>query len=234
LTLCVLLNYSTMTKTMKMRLVPFGEYPPDWNMAADEFLFREFMEGRGLPSLRFYGFKPVSVTLGYHQKRVPGIFKKFPAVRRPTGGRAVLHNGDLVYSVVGDHTAGYFAGSIFETYRKIATFIVDALREHGFNARLSQGSTAGHTELCFDSTTRYEITLEGRKIVGAAQVRRKNAFLEQGSIQFFELDRRVLADAIRNEFSKAGIEFVLQPFSEEEIKRIEELTSLYPVIEPSG
>ncbi len=215
---------------MKLRYIPFEENGPDWNMAVDEYLLGQFIEGKGLPVLRFYGFKPTSVTLGYHQIRVPGIFKKYPAVRRPTGGRAVLHNGDLVYSVIGDHRQGYFAGSIFETYRKIATLIVRAFNKHGFAASLSPGTHKSHTELCFDSTTRYEITLNGRKIVGAAQVRRKHAFLEQGSIQFFELDRKVLAETIRNEFLSEGIELITMPLDDNELQRVKELLKLYPIV----
>lgn len=217
---------------MEIRYIPFSENPPNWNMAADEYLFRQFMDGKGLPSVRFYGFKPVSVTLGYHQKRVPGIFKKYPAVRRPTGGRAVLHNGDLVYSVVGSHQDGYFAGSIFETYRKIATLLVRAFRKHGYPVELAPGSPQTHTELCFDSTTRYEITLNGKKIVGAAQVRRKHAFLEQGSIQFFEIERTALSQSIIHEFEKEGFRVIERPFSDEEIEEIRKMLPLYPVIEP--
>jgi len=217
---------------MKIRYIPFSVNAPDWNMAIDEYLLRKFLSDGGMPSIRFYGFDPVSVTLGYHQNRVPGIFKRYPAVKRPTGGRAVLHKGDLVYSVVGSHQEGYFAGSIFETYKKIASLIVRAFRRHGFDAELSAGSPQSHTELCFDSTTRYEITLNGKKIVGAAQVRRKNAFLEQGSIQFFEVDREILSLSILEEFKNEGFEVMEMPLTEAELDEVNGLLHLYPIIRP--
>ena len=219
---------------MRFRLIPFENGEADWNMAVDEYLFRKFLKGESLPVLRFYGFEPPAVTLGFHQKRVPKPLASYPAVNRPTGGRAVLHDGDLVYSVVASYEDGYFAGTIYDTYRKISELIVEAMREFGLDAELSQGAPKRHSDLCFDSTTKYEITIRGKKVVGAAQVRRKTAFLEQGSIQLFVVPREALADAIRRSFERiAGVRFEVEPLSDRERQEIEVLRGLFPVIRPS-
>ena len=166
-----------------VRYIPFEKGAPDWNMAVDEYLLRAVMNGDP-QALRFSIFNPPSVTLGKHQKRIPRPFEGYPAVNRPTGGRAVLHEGDLVYSLAAPVDHPLFGGSIEDTYKKIAVRILKGLRAQGLAAELSSGRPRGERELCFDSTAKYEIVLDGKKIVGAAQVRRGDAFLEQGSIQF--------------------------------------------------
>jgi lipoate-protein ligase A len=211
-----------------VRYIPLESGAPDWNMAVDEYLLRSVMNG-GPPALRFCLFDPPSVTLGKHQKRVPRPFEGYPAVKRPTGGRAVLHDGDLVYSMTAPVDHPLFGGSIEDTYKRIAVRILEGLRAKGLSAELNVGRPRGERELCFDSTARYEIVFNGKKIVGAAQVRRESAFLEQGSIQT-DLDPLELSVSIKNAMGRASVRFEERPLSEEERREAESLLKLYPII----
>ena len=211
-----------------VRYIPLERGSPDWNMATDEYLFRTVMNG-GSPALRFSAFEPPSVTLGKHQKRIPKPFEGYPAVHRPTGGRAVLHDGDLVYSLAAPVTHPLFGGSIEDTFKRIAVRILEGLRAQGLGAELSLGRPRGERELCFGSTARYEIVLDGRKIVGAAQVRRESAFLEQGSIQT-DLDPKTLSESIREAMERGGARFEDRPLSREEREEVRTLLTSYPII----
>jgi lipoate-protein ligase A len=209
------------------RYIPLEKGAPDWNMAVDEFLLRSVLNG-GPPALRFCTFDPPSVTLGKNQTRVPRTFEGYPAVHRPTGGRAVLHDGDLVYSMAAPVDHPQFGGRIEDTYKRIAVRILEGIRALGLDAELSTGRPKGERELCFDSTARYEIVLEGQKIVGAAQVRRENSFLEQGSIQT-DLDPVELSVSIERAMERGGIRFEERPLSRDEQKTIRTLLNLYPL-----
>ncbi len=173
-------------------------------MAVDYVLFLEFLEG-GPPTWRFYGFKEPSVTIGKLQRKVPRQLLKFPIARRPTGGRAVLHDGDLVFSLVASWERGYFAGSVLETYRKTSEIWVEAAKALGVPVEMSLGKPTGYSDLCFESTSRYEITLEGKKVVGIAQMREQGAFLEQGSV-YIPAPREALMEEVFKALARRGLE----------------------------
>lgn len=99
-------------------------------MAIDEWLLKQHLSGHP-PSLRFYTWLPSAISLGYHQRKYPEDWqnliwkgKAIDLVRRPTGGRAVLHHGDLTYAVV---TSG-FSGSRMEAYKNICEFLIQGWR----------------------------------------------------------------------------------------------------------
>jgi lipoate-protein ligase A len=141
----------------------------------------------------------------------------------------VLHKGDLVYALTAPADHPGFGGSIEDTYKRIAVRILEGIRALGLNAELSSGRPKGERELCFDSTAKYEIVLDGMKIVGAAQVRRENAFLEQGSIQT-DLDPGALSVSIKEAMERGGIQFEERPLSDVEREQVKSLLKLYPVI----
>jgi len=162
------------------------------NMAIDEAVFR-LNRREGLPpTLRFFGWDPPAVSLGYFQNtsreidveacRQAGI----DIVRRPTGGKAVLHEHELTYSLSAAVDRPLFTGDILGTYRVISDCIAEALRRLGLAPEMaSDGRSAAGTPLeayCFAAPSRYELLVGGRKICGSAQVRTSGSFLQHGSL----------------------------------------------------
>jgi lipoate-protein ligase A len=160
------------------------------NMALDFHLFSLCEKGEAGPFLRFYTWQPPALSLGFHEPA--GIIDAaclvengIDVIRRPTGGRVVLHKNDLTYAVVLPAGAGGpAAGGIAETYRLISECIVDGLRMLG-GLSIERGKPhAGPAGArpCFASTSRYEVTHEGRKVVGSAQRIGRRSLLQHGSI----------------------------------------------------
>ncbi len=210
-----------------IRVIPYSERGASLNMALDWILMRNVMDGAE-PCLRFYGFNPPAVTIGKFQSGIPRSLSGYPCARRPTGGRAVLHDGDLVFSLTGRHTAGHFSGSVLETYRKTAEILSRAARRLGVPVEVERGNPQPYDELCFRSTSRYEITLDGRKVVGIAQARERDVFLEQGSI-YVPADRWLYMNEIKKVFTETGFYIAEKDFSPDELKRAEEVQKEFEV-----
>jgi lipoate-protein ligase A len=210
------------------RAVPSGEAPPEAslrvhgggdrqyafrdsgalsgaeNMRLDEEAALALQAGRGRPLLRLYRWHPWAISLGYNQKsgdvdgaraRADGI----DVVRRPTGGRAILHAEELTYSVV------MYAGrrGILETYNAISEALVAGLRLYGADVTLqkSQPDFGAHyrdasSVPCFTASARYEIEWQGRKLVGSAQRRycdgEHDVVLQHGSLLCGPAHRRLI------------------------------------------
>ncbi len=162
-----------------------------WNMAVDEVLLDGVAAGSAPPTLRFYEWAPACLSLGYFQPfdvvdvvgcRTLGV----DIVRRPTGGRAILHDRELTYSValplrlLGDD------GGVLPSYHRLSQALERGLNRLGVPAVTAPESAAqpgpAHGPVCFDRPSAHEILLDGRKLVGSAQVRRATAILQHGSI----------------------------------------------------
>ena len=175
------------------RCLDTGALRGAYNMAIDEALV-EGVEAGGPPVVRFYGWDPPAISFGYAQQpqrevdveacRSEGI----DLVRRPTGGRAVLHWQELTYSVVvgiDDERAG---GRIDHTYRRIGECLVAGLRHFGADVQLERAQLrpprqrSGAALPCFSSIARSEIKWQGRKLIGSAQRRFKRVVLQHGSL----------------------------------------------------
>ncbi|MDE5119524.1 MAG: biotin/lipoate A/B protein ligase family protein [Trichodesmium sp. St19_bin1] len=156
-------------------------------MAIDKWLLHQHLQGKIIPTLRFYTWQPVSISLGYHQKSYPEYWHNLTwqgtpvdIVRRPTGGRAVLHQGDLTYSLI---TSG-LSGSRIESYKAICEFLIQGWRSLGIE--LSYGS-AGRGYInnpnCFGTSTVADLILpNGKKFIGSAQARKQGTILQHGSM----------------------------------------------------
>jgi lipoate-protein ligase A len=158
-----------------------------WNMAVDEMLLARAREtGEGV--LRVYGWSTPTLSLGRHQtargrydlERAATLGVAF--VRRPTGGRAVLHHREVTYSITAP--AGPM-GALGESYRWINRLLVEGLQRLGVDAR--EAAPAGNAPPpgiapCFEVPVAGEIVARGRKLVGSAQVREDGALLQHGSI----------------------------------------------------
>jgi lipoate-protein ligase A len=170
------------------RLIPLLEASGDVQMAIDKWLLEQHKSGQHPPTLRFYTWSPPAISLGYHQRQYPPFWqnliwkrKKLDLVRRPTGGRAVLHQGDLTYAVI---TSG-ITGTRFQAYEKICQFLIQGWRSLG--VELSYG-TAGrgyiHNPNCFGTATSADLVLSnGYKLIGSAQLRTGEVILQHGSIR---------------------------------------------------
>lgn len=176
------------------RLLHDNPAPAVWNMAADEAMLIALNTGKILPTLRFYGWSPPAVSVGYFQKLSAEIdievckAQKIDVVRRLTGGRAVLHDLELTYSLVVREDAPGIPGSVTESYLYFSRAIVAGLQRLGIMAQMQQPEPqrsvvrSVFSAACFDAPSHYEITVAGRKLVGSAQVRRDGVLLQHGSI----------------------------------------------------
>ena len=185
-------------------MIPFARHDPFENMAIDEALFRMHQQERQPPVLRFYGWKRPAVTLGYFQDvddelnyaycRDSGI----PIVRRPTGGKAVLHGCDLTYSLVAGERSSLFSTDVVETYRIISGCIIRGLARAGIETQIVEEGRRGTPPgegFCFATSYRHELLAGGKKICGSAQMRARGVFLQHGSV-LVDLDPLAVCSAI--------------------------------------
>ena len=174
------------------RLLNYQIYNIFENMAIDEAVFQETIKNRKPPTIRFYGSHPAAVSIGYFQDirkevniercRIIGV----DVVRRITGGKAVFHFDEITYCVVAGAWEKSFPPNISETYKIISQCIVCGLSSLGIKAHLAQtGRIASGEELksyCFSVPSKSELLVKGRKICGSAQARRREGFLQHGSL----------------------------------------------------
>ncbi len=161
-----------------------------WNMAVDEAILEHIGRGESPPTLRLYAWDPPCLSLGYaqpfadiDQERLRG--RGWDMVRRPTGGRAILHTDELTYSITTPPNEPLMAGSVLESYRRLAAALLQATRRLGVEAVMNEVAAAGHDNsnpVCFEVPSSSEITVQGKKLVGSAQARRKDGILQHGSL----------------------------------------------------
>ena len=146
--------------------------------------------GDSPPTLRLFDWYPACLSLGYAQpysdvdharlqERGWGI------VRRPTGGRAILHTDELTYSVVAPQSEAHVAGPLLESYNRLARALLHAVRKLGVDAHMTVDEEANRNSVnpvCFEAPSAYEITVDGKKLIGSAQARRKQGVLQHGSL----------------------------------------------------
>ncbi len=186
------------------RLIPLLSASGSLQMAIDQWLLEQHLAGKIGPTLRFYTWEPAAISLGYHQRRWPDFWQQlsfggFPVelVRRPSGGRAVLHQGDLTYAVV----ASGFAGSRIQAYQTICEFLIEGWREMGLDLHYGEaGRNYIHNPNCFGTATGADlVTSDGCKLIGSAQLRRGDAILQHGSIRLqpnFDLFSQVFGEEL--------------------------------------
>jgi lipoate-protein ligase A len=165
-----------------------------WNMAVDEAILEAVSLNRSLACLRLYAWEPACLSIGYAQPssdidlpRLSSLGWEF--VRRPTGGRAILHTDELTYSVIAPLGEPRVAGSLLESYRRLSNALLAALRLLQIHAVSHPITTPTDVPqngpVCFEVPSNYEIVVEGKKLVGSAQARRKEGMLQHGSLPLF-------------------------------------------------
>ncbi|NGQ94740.1 lipoate--protein ligase family protein [Brevibacillus sp. SYP-B805] len=169
---------------------------PEMNMAIDEAILVAHSEGKVPPTVRFYTWNPATLSIGYFQKAEKEIdLEQVKAhglgfVRRPTGGRAVLHDRELTYSVIVSESHPKMPSSVTEAYKVISMGLLHGFQALGLEAEMVSLATEEEKEkysspgssACFDSPSWYELVVEGKKVAGSAQTRQKGVILQHGSI----------------------------------------------------
>lgn len=181
----------------RVYVVSTGVAPGERNMEIDRRLMELFRDGRfqarfgeQCPLWRFYAWEPHALSIGHGQDDSAIDYGRcamqgIDVVRRPTGGRAVLHGDEFTYSFFSD--AGL---SNAELYRMVHEVLREALALHGIQADFARGGSSFATryrqsstsQSCFTSSARYELQAGGRKLVGSAQRRSGKVLLQHGSL----------------------------------------------------
>ncbi|PYZ94333.1 octanoyltransferase [Salipaludibacillus keqinensis] len=183
------------------------EQHPAYNMALDEKLMEWHRNGEIPPVIRFYGWDPATLSVGYFQhveKEVNlNAVKSYDLgfVRRPTGGRGVLHDDELTYSVIVSEDHSAMPETVTEAYRVISEGLLQGFRHLNLHAEFSiprsveekQRLKNPRSSVCFDAPSWYEMVVEGRKVSGSAQTRQKGIILQHGSI-ILSIDEEKLFD----------------------------------------
>jgi lipoate-protein ligase A len=177
-----------MTDTWRLLITPPARGA--WNMAIDESILEHIGRRESLPTLRLYAWQPPCLSLGYAQPFADVDVQRlnergWDVVRRPTGGRAILHTDELTYSVIASNDEPRVAGSILESYNRLAGALLRAVKSLGLPVEMKEDSGATHgtpNPVCFEVPSAYEITVHGKKLIGSAQARRKEGVLQHGSL----------------------------------------------------
>ena len=179
---------------MTWRLLNYRPYSAFENMAIDEAVFQETVKNKKPPTLRFFGWRPAAVSIGYFQELKNEInfnqcqLNGVDIVRRITGGKAVYHRDEVTYSLTAENSEKIFPENISGTYEKISLCLARGLSELGIHAHLAEGgkSAAGKKKNaspgCFSVPSGNELLVDGRKICGSAQMRTHGGFLQHGSL----------------------------------------------------
>jgi len=182
--------------TSKWRVIYSGHNDGHYNMAVDEAIMESVAAQVVPPTLRIYGWSPPAVSLGRFQEVEQQVDiealrqRGWSLVRRPTGGRAILHDDEVTYSVCVPQDQIEDGYSIIRSYRCLSRGIQRGLELLGVEAELGRKSPAtggkgsGHQQsaICFSHSTRADMVAAGRKIVGSAQVRKNGVILQHGSV----------------------------------------------------
>ncbi len=176
-------------------------HPGPWNMAVDEALLHSVAAGASRPVLRVYAWEPPCLSLGVAQAFAeidePRLQARgWDVVRRPTGGRAILHTDELTYSVVAPYQEPRVQGDVLQAYRVLAQGLLAGLARLGLPARMEESRAAwqqGRTNpVCFHVPAVYEITVGGKKILGSAQARKVQGVLQHGTLPLWGDITRIL------------------------------------------
>jgi lipoyl(octanoyl) transferase len=159
-------------------------------MAVDEALLEAAGRGESLPTLRLYAWNPPCLSLGYAQSFSEVDLERLTArgwevVRRVTGGRAILHTDELTYSVIAPPEEPRMQGTILESYSRLARALVTAVRSLGLPVEMEEHAppvSATKGPVCFEVPSAYEIVVDGKKLIGSAQSRKREGVLQHGTL----------------------------------------------------
>ena len=189
------------------------------NMAIDEAIAQAVARRIVPPTLRFYEWDPPCVSLGRHQKLSDidldaCAIRGYGVVRRPTGGRAILHTDELTYSVAAPDDDPRVAGGVMDAYHRLSLGLVAGLRLLGIPADEAPGTSrigANASAACFEVSSAYEICVNGHKLMGSAQYRTSHLVLQHGTLPLRgDLTRIVDCLALPDELTRARLREALR------------------------
>jgi lipoate-protein ligase A len=206
------------------RIIVENDKSAFYNMSMDEAISYDIRERRSPPTLRIYTWDRPSLSIGCFQKSSDINLdycneKGYPVVRRPTGGRAILHDLELTYSFSSRFDSLMFRGNLFEDYSVISAALVGALKLIGLDAAISYSRQRGihrKSPACFGTVSYGEVTIGNRKVIGSAQKRYSDGFLQQGSVLIG--------------FNRGDLISILDCESEEETRHIGSIRDYIPEI----
>lgn len=232
-------------KKTKWYFINSGPCSPSYNMAMDEALLDWHSEGLIPPVIRFYEWNPATLSIGYFQSVEKEIDMEavkrlgLGFVRRPTGGRGVLHEHELTYSVIVTESYPSMPATVTEAYRVISEGLLLGFQNLGLDAYFSVPNTDEQKEnlkkpksaVCFDTPSWYELVVEGKKVAGSAQTRQKGVILQHGAIlldldedkliQTFKFASDKVRDKVRKGLSQKAVsinKIISKPITIEECK----------------
>lgn len=174
------------------RLITDSPMAGAWNMAYDEAILSAVSAGEQVPTLRLYAWTPLCLSLGYGQPARDAdtarlAERAWHLVRRPTGGRAILHGDELTYSIALPIHHELAQGDVIESYRRISQGLLLSLQQLGLHPQSERNAAlpSEFSPICFEVPSHYEITVAGKKLIGSAQVRRKDGILQHGSLPLY-------------------------------------------------
>lgn len=192
-----------MNQPQLWRFIPLLNLDGKTQMAIDEWLLNQHQQGNQPPCLRFYTFNPPAITLGISQrKKIPYHWhnltwqgQKIDLVQRPTGGRGVLHQGDLTYAVITSH----LEGNLEAVYRQICQFLIMGWQRLEIDLHFGKPSRQYlKSANCFALATEADlIDGEGNKFIGSAQLRKGKFILQHGSM-ILNPDRALFQEVFPN------------------------------------
>jgi lipoyl(octanoyl) transferase len=176
---------------MNWRLIHTPPSTGAWNMAVDEAILENIYRGEAKPTLRLYAWNPPCLSLGHAQPFKDVDVERLKShgwdvVRRVTGGRAILHTDEITYSVTGNADDEILSGGVMESYNRLSKALLYAVQSLSLPVKIKEES---HTKsvtyqnpVCFEVPSSYEITVDGKKLIGSAQARKKEGVLQHGSL----------------------------------------------------
>lgn len=233
-----IINPATQSKTW--RLILSGHQDAYTNMALDETLLEGYLRYKALPTLRIYGWDPSAISLGYFQDPVINLHidecarQQVSFVRRLTGGGVLIHDNDLSYSVICSAEDLGCGRSVTESFKKTCSFLQRAYSVFGLAARFACEEDRVHMrrsspsemqpDFCLASNEKYDLVINGKKLGGNAQKRKKHALLQHGSIPLQDITRQVTvllqhAGAFGNTFFSLN-DFVRQQVGFDELQYV--------------
>ncbi len=179
---------------MVWRVIEDGLCDGNVNMATDHAILQACSEGKAPPTIRLYGWKCPTLSVGYSQDVDKDLNRSrchelgVLLVRRPTGGRAILHLHELTYCVVAPIPHPQFPSNLRGAFQVIADALLIGMRNLGIRdaamavSRKGDARQGNRSPSCFSSLNHCEISVHGKKLIGSAQRRTHHAFLQHGSV----------------------------------------------------
>ncbi|MCB0278553.1 MAG: hypothetical protein KDD94_03575 [Calditrichaeota bacterium] len=186
-------------------IYPYSKFSARLNMAIDHSLASRFSPD-SLPVLRFYGWVPHAITIGFHQNKDAFNPDKIHEsgidfARRPTGGRAIFHGNELTYAII--HPLSL---NKTELYRMSHMAFIDAFKELGFDLDyqrkqidLNAAYKQNDSYSCFANSAQFEVSLQQEKVIGSAQRVYSHSILQHGSIMISD-DYLKLANFVQTKY----------------------------------